>query len=87
MTVAQLSSALADPARITILRALLPGELSVTELYTKLEFTQTKTSRHLSFLHEYKFVEWRREGRTVKYYRLTQDVKLFVSMIDKLVED
>jgi ArsR family transcriptional regulator len=48
---AQLMKALGDEARIRILNLLLAaGGLTITDLELILDFTQTKTSRHVTYL-------------------------------------
>ncbi|MFZ6001992.1 MAG: ArsR/SmtB family transcription factor [Bacteroidota bacterium] len=48
---AQIFLALSDPSRLRILSLIVAnGELCITDLERILEFTQTKTSRHLIYL-------------------------------------
>jgi len=65
--VAQRFRALAEPARLRILRLLLAGERSVNEVTELLEAGQSNTSRHLQALFDAGLVGRRREGNTVYY--------------------
>jgi DNA-binding transcriptional ArsR family regulator len=60
---------LANRNRLMILCILTEGELSVTELNSKVPLSQSALSQHLAKLREAKLVSTRRESQTV-YYRL-----------------
>ena len=60
--------ALADPSRRAILRRLLRGEASVSELTSRFDISQPAVSQHLGKLRRAGLVAERRDGRLV-YYR------------------
>src|SRR5260221_10580331 len=63
-----LFKALSDDARLRILNLLFEsGELCVCDLESTLGFTQTKVSRHMSYLKRAGLVEDRKQGRWVLY--------------------
>lgn len=66
---AALLKALANEYRLLILCTLVPGELSVSQLNTRLPLAQSALSQHLSKLREHDLVTTRRDGLNV-YYRL-----------------
>lgn len=66
---ADICKTLADPTRLMILHELTDGELSVSELVSRLSLPQSNVSRHLAVLRERAIVFTRREGTTI-YYRL-----------------
>jgi DNA-binding transcriptional ArsR family regulator len=49
--VAERFKALADPARLRLLNALRPGEMTVGELVEATELSQANVSKHLAQLH------------------------------------
>jgi ArsR family transcriptional regulator len=59
--------ALADPARVLMVRLLLERELLVGELVQALKEPQHKVSRHLAILKRAGLVRDRREGTWVHY--------------------
>ncbi len=64
--VAKYFRGLGDPIRLQILALLRDeGELTVGELVERLRLPQPKVSNHLACLRWCRFVEARREGRTV----------------------
>ncbi|HLI58384.1 MAG TPA: metalloregulator ArsR/SmtB family transcription factor [Solirubrobacteraceae bacterium] len=64
--------AFGDPTRLHILELLSAGELSVSEIVTRIGTSQPRTSAHLACLRWCGFVRTRREHRTV-YYRLADE--------------
>ena len=65
---AHIFKALSDESRLRILTQLLQrGELCVCDIEAATEFTQTKTSRHLSYLRRVGLVKVRREGLWMHY--------------------
>ncbi len=60
---------LADPARLSILEALLEGEKSAGEITTKTGLSQSNCSGHLACLKECGLVTSRRDGKFI-YYQL-----------------
>ena len=59
----------AEPARIRILLALEPGEISVNDLASKLDMNQSSVSHQLRVLKDHRLVEVRRSGKQ-KFYRI-----------------
>jgi DNA-binding transcriptional ArsR family regulator len=72
--VAERFKVLSDPARLRLLSALRPGELTVTELVAETGLSQANTSKHLALLHTLGFVRRRREGLHVHYALADRDI-------------
>src|SRR6266581_7766287 len=66
---AAVGRALADPKRLCVLESLAAGELSVSELSTRVGCQVPNMSQHLAVLRSAGLVATRREGSTV-FYRL-----------------
>ena len=66
---AAVGRALADPKRLCVLESLAIGELSVSDLSTRVGCQVPNMSQHLSVLRSAGLVTARRDGSTV-YYRL-----------------
>ncbi|MDY0277392.1 MAG: metalloregulator ArsR/SmtB family transcription factor [Acholeplasma sp.] len=86
--VSNLFKAIGDPTRITILFALKNGELSVSELTTVVEMTQSAISHQLRVLRDANLVVYRREGKEV-YYRLADNHVhvIFNQALEHIMED
>jgi len=69
---AETFAALADPTRVRLMSALLPGELCVCDLAAVLGMSQSAVSHQLRFLRGLRIVHARKEGRIV-YYALADD--------------
>lgn len=65
--VAERFKALAEPARLQLLRCLQSGELSVNELVEETGLGQANVSKHLQLLHAHGFVSRRKDGLFVYY--------------------
>lgn len=80
--------ALADEARLRILRAVEIAELSVAELVSVLKLPQSSVSRHLKPLRDSGLLETRREGTSVYYRRgpVFQDTAFAQLLSEKLAE-
>ena len=65
--VAERFKALAEPARLQILNALRPGEMTVSELVEETALGQANVSKHLQMLYSLRFVSRRKEGLFVYY--------------------
>ena len=61
--------ALADPKRLCVLESLADGELSVSDLSTRVRCQVPNMSQHLAVLRAAGLVATRRDGSTV-FYRL-----------------
>lgn len=66
---AAVGRALADPKRLCVLESLAHGELSVSDLSTKVGCQIPNMSQHLAVLRGAGLVATRRDGSTI-YYRL-----------------
>ena len=71
---AAVGRALADPKRLCVLESLSNGELSVSDLSTKVGCHVPNMSQHLAVLRSAGLVQSRRDGSTV-FYRLS-DVRV-----------
>jgi ArsR family transcriptional regulator len=79
----QLFKAFADESRVRILFLLHHyPELCISDLEHILDFTQTKTSRHLTYLKNSGLVGTRKQDQWV-FYQIKEEVKDFVSQIFK----
>ena len=65
--IAERFKALAEPARLQLLKSLQAGELSVNELVEETGLGQANVSKHLQLLHTLGFVSRRKEGLFVYY--------------------
>ena len=76
-----------DPTRVLVLRLLLDGEKTVSELVALKGGQQGRISTHLGCLPHCGYVKTRREGRSV-YYRLAdQRVRALLRIAQELVAD
>lgn len=75
-----------DPTRLRILALLGEGERSVGELVEALGAPQPKVSNHLACLRWCRFVETRREGRTVLYRIADERVARMIALARELLE-
>jgi DNA-binding transcriptional ArsR family regulator len=81
---AAVGRALADPKRLCVLESLAIGELSVSDLSTRVGCQVPNMSQHLAVLRHAGLVTSRRDGTTILYrladprvldaYRLIQDL-------------
>ncbi len=80
--------ALGDPTRVRILELLREhGELSVSELVTRLEQSQPKVSNHLACLRWCGFVDTRRDHPTVHYRVADERVSQLLALGRALLAD
>jgi DNA-binding transcriptional ArsR family regulator len=63
---------LASRHRLMILCTLIDGEMSVGDMASRLNLSQSNLSRHLATLRDEELVATRRDG-TVIYYRISSD--------------
>src|SRR5919198_5466965 len=76
-----------DPTRVLVLRLLLDGEKTVSELVALTGGQQGRISTHLGCLRHCGYVKTRREGRNV-YYRLAdQRVRALLRIAQELMAD
>ena len=64
---AAVARALGDPKRLCVLESLADGELSVSDLSTKVGCQVPNMSQHLAVLRSAGLVQSRRDGSTVLY--------------------
>jgi ArsR family transcriptional regulator len=84
----QIFKAFSDESRVRIIHLLfIHKELTITDLESILDFTQTKTSRHLGYLKNSGLVNTRKKDQWV-IYSIKEEVYDMVSqMIDFLQKD
>ncbi|WP_242916168.1 ArsR/SmtB family transcription factor [Pontibacter liquoris] len=82
----QVFKALADESRIRILHLIVRNkEMCTSDLEHVLDFTQTKTSRHLAYLRNAGLVTSRKLDQWV-YYTIKDEAADFVTQIFKYLE-
>ncbi|MDX5422474.1 MAG: metalloregulator ArsR/SmtB family transcription factor [Hymenobacteraceae bacterium] len=82
----QVLKALADESRIRILNLILRNkEMCTSDLEQVLDFTQTKTSRHLAYLRNAGLVSSRKQDQWV-YYSVKDEAADFVGQIFNYME-
>ena len=62
---------LGNESRLMIMCVLADGEISVGQLNTRIEISQSALSQHLAVLRDQGLVKTRRESQTI-YYRLAE---------------
>jgi ArsR family transcriptional regulator, arsenate/arsenite/antimonite-responsive transcriptional repressor len=78
--------ALSEEPRVRILHLLIENkELSISDLEHILDFTQTKTSRHLAFLKNAGLVGSRRVDQWIFYYILDEAIEI-INQIFKFIQ-
>lgn len=78
---AQIFGACSDPSRLRILNLILAnGEMCITDLEQILEFTQTKTSRHLIYLKNSGILTTRKFNQWV-FYQIKDEVTDIIQQI------
>ena len=78
---AQIFLACSDPSRLRILNLIMSnGEMCITDLEHILEFTQTKTSRHLIYLKNSGILTTRKFNQWV-FYQIKDEVFDIVKLI------
>ncbi|PRY88950.1 ArsR/SmtB family transcription factor [Mongoliibacter ruber] len=78
--------ALSEESRVRILHLLLQNkELSISDMEHILDFTQTKTSRHLSYLKNAGLVGSRRVDQWIFYYILDEAYEI-IQQIFKFIQ-
>ena len=64
---AELFQVLASPIRLSVVRLLMDGERTVSELMVALDIAQSRLSNHLACLRNCGVVQTRREGNFIYY--------------------
>src|SRR5690606_3752768 len=84
----QVFKALGDSSRIRILSLLLRNkELCIADLELVLDYTQTKTSRHLIYLKNAGLVSYRKQDQWAFYYIKDEGMDLLQQMLGYLEKD
>lgn len=79
--------ALAEPTRLLLLRALLPGgEHSVNALVARTGLQQANVSKHLQVLHAHGFLRRRKDGLFVYYQLADRQVATLCTLMSKRVQ-
>jgi DNA-binding transcriptional ArsR family regulator len=78
---------LADPTRLAILRQLLSGACSVSELVARTGLPRSRVSNHLACLRWCQFVSVERQGRSVLYAVADTRLRHLLDLADNLVAD
>jgi ArsR family transcriptional regulator len=82
----QIFLACSDPARLRLLTLILTnGEMCITDLERTLDFTQTKTSRHLIYLKNAGILSSRKHHQWV-FYSIKEEVFDFVEKLLQYVK-
>ncbi|NOH81262.1 winged helix-turn-helix transcriptional regulator [Vibrio sp. RE86] len=79
-----LLKAMANERRLQILCLLHNQELSVGELCSKLELSQSALSQHLAWLRRDGLVNTRKEAQTVFYTLSSEEVKAMIQLLHDL---
>ncbi|KOO04983.1 ArsR/SmtB family transcription factor [Vibrio nereis] len=79
-----LLKAMANERRLQILCLLHNDELSVGELSSKLELSQSALSQHLAWLRRDGLVNTRKEAQTVYYTLSSEEVKSMIQLLHSL---
>lgn len=80
----QLLKAVASPARLMILCALVDDEHSVGELSTAIDLSMSALSQHLAVLRREGLVHTRREAQTIYYSLADHEVRVLITCLHKI---
>lgn len=75
---------ISNPNRLAILCHLLDGEHSVGQLTEWVGLSQSALSQHLALLRQQGLVSTRREGQTIFYSLVSNEVKAILKVLHKL---
>lgn len=84
---AKLCRGLSDPSRLSILEALRPAALTVSEVVQATGLTQSNVSNHLGCLHDCGLVRRNQEGRFVRYGLSDRRVEMLLRLSEELLAD
>jgi ArsR family transcriptional regulator, cadmium/lead-responsive transcriptional repressor len=84
---AKLFRGFSDASRLAILRALLPGPLTVTEIMQATGLTQSNVSNHLGCLRDCGLVVAEPQGRFVHYQLSDRRIAQLLGLADELLLD
>jgi ArsR family transcriptional regulator, cadmium/lead-responsive transcriptional repressor len=77
----------ADPSRLSIMEALLPGPLNVSEIVEATGLSQSNVSNHLSCLRDCGLITGEQQGRFVIYRLSDPRVALIINVSGELLGD
>ena len=82
----ELYKSFSDTARLRILSIMYHfGEICVSDLELLLDFTQTKTSRHINYLKHAGLISYQKYEKW-SYYKVKEEYKELISLIVESVE-
>ncbi len=84
---AKLCRGLSDPSRLSILEALRPAALTVSEVVQATDLAQSNVSNHLGCLHDCGLVQRDQEGRFVRYSLSDPRVEMLLRLTEELLAD
>jgi ArsR family transcriptional regulator len=85
--ITNLYKALSDEARLRILSIMHQyGEICISDLEMVLDFTQTKTSRHITYLKNAGILSYLKHEKWIYYY-IREEFKEFVSVSIEAIEN
>jgi ArsR family transcriptional regulator, cadmium/lead-responsive transcriptional repressor len=84
---AKLFRGFSDPSRLSILEALRPGSLTVTEIAETTGLSQSNVSNHLGCLRDCGLVSAQPEGRYTRYRLTDRRVAALLRLADELLAD
>ncbi|TGD92263.1 ArsR family transcriptional regulator [Methylobacterium nonmethylotrophicum] len=84
---AKLCRGLSDPSRLSILEALRPGAMTVSEVVQATGLTQSNVSNHLGCLYDCGLVRREQEGRFVRYGFSDPRVEMLLRLSEELLAD
>ncbi|EMR00974.1 ArsR/SmtB family transcription factor [Cesiribacter andamanensis] len=84
----QLFKALSDEARLRMLHLLYrKGEMCISDLQLTLEFTQTKTSRHITYLRNAGLLGFRKDDLWIFYFVKEEMEDVVRQLLDPMEKD
>ncbi|UHS64460.1 winged helix-turn-helix transcriptional regulator (plasmid) [Agrobacterium vaccinii] len=81
---ARLLSNLSNAVRIELLSAILKREMSVGELCSKMQMSQSAVSQHLAKLRSDGLVNTRRDAQTIYYSCANPGVQRVLNLLDEI---
>jgi len=81
--VAAILKQLSNPNRLMILCCISSGELTVGDLNTQINLSQSALSQHLAKLRESEIVTTRRESQTIYYRIANQKIKYLLEVLQQ----
>lgn len=80
----RLLKTIANPHRLMILCTLTDGELSVGELNSRIDISQSTLSQHLAILRRSGIVRTRREAQTIFYSLHSREAELLIECLYRI---